>query len=284
MILFLRILRELYLLCCETMELLVGSVFTSGEKTVQWFELQTKFLKKTTRNFRHVVYLNGQINHKIFQGSEIIGSTKNDETKSSNGLEQSNNHSLALQSILNYFRENCYDNYLILDSDCFPIYPNWQDILLEKMSRAKDYAPSFAAAVRTENLDVFPHPCVIFMRGNIIKESWVNFTLEESTTLLRTKIVDTCCGLPMDRCYPLLRSNVFNPHPVFAAIYNHMFYHHVCGSRNMMPRAVLQGYFDHYIHPGVNELIHDELFRNLVKRPAHFINSLTGLRDNILLI
>ena len=54
-------------------ELLVGSVFTTGE-TKFWYELQIEFLKKTTTNFKHVVFLNGLLDRSIFKDSEIIGS------------------------------------------------------------------------------------------------------------------------------------------------------------------------------------------------------------------
>ena len=39
--------------------LLVGSVYASGEKQqMEWFELQSRYLAATTRDFDHVVFVN----------------------------------------------------------------------------------------------------------------------------------------------------------------------------------------------------------------------------------
>ena len=126
------------------MKLLVGSVFTSHKKQKNFYDLQIKFLKKTTKDFHHIVFINGKSEY-YFKHSETIGNHLDYQTI---GLSKS--HSLGMDSIIQFFREHPADNYLLLDSDCFPILNNWQEILLSKMHEKK-----FAAPVRFENLETF---------------------------------------------------------------------------------------------------------------------------------
>ena len=258
------------------MKLLVGSVFTSGDKTAKWLELQMRFLERTTQEFRHAVFLNGPVDRSLFRNSEIVGTHHEDRTLAVDGEGQSGNHANGLFALLDYFRSHRAENYLILDSDCFPIYPGWLEVLLRKMQAAPDFRPQIAAAVRTENLDVFPHPCVMLIRGDAIRERWLNLGVGRNRSLLQTPVEDNGCSIPLEKCYPLLKSNVYSHHPMFATVYNHMFYHHACGSRDLMPRCVLQGYFDHYIPFEENVRVKNELFERLIADPEAYLAKLTG--------
>ena len=258
------------------MKLLVGSVFTSGEKTGKWLELQRRFLERTTAEFHHAVFLNGPVDRSLFRRSEIVGTHHEDRTLAANGEGQGTNHAHGLFALLEYFRSRRAENYLILDSDCFPIYPGWLDSLLGKMNSTPDYRPQIAAAVRIENLDVFPHPCVMLIRGEAIHENWLNLGVGRTRTLLQAPIEDNCCSIPLEKCYPLLRSNVHSHHPMFATVYNHMFYHHACGSRDLVPRCVVAGYYDHYIHREEHIRIKNGLFDRLIADPEGYIAKLTG--------
>lgn len=256
------------------MRLIVGSVFTSCNKTPDWLRLQLRFLDKTTDNFEHAVFINGNIDHSVFQQSTIIGSSLEEKSDSPDGKAQSRNHSIGLNAILSYFRDTPADAYLLLDSDCFPVYPNWLNVLIKKMRSTRDYKPQIAAAVRFENLDAFPHPCAMFIPAEAIQEPWIKLDLGKGKTLLQTEIEDNGCSIPMNKVYPLLKSNMFCYHPMFATVYNHMFYHHACGSRDMMPRSVMRGYFDHYIPEDQHVMIKNRLFRRLLADPDGYIDKL----------
>lgn len=250
-------------------KLIVGSVFTSGAQTERWLSLQMKFLRQTTEDFVHAVFLAGDVRREMFAESEIIGTHPVDKV-SAPGCEQSGNHAIGLAALLSYFRATRADNYLVLDSDCFPIMP-WQEHLLRKMG-----AKRIAAAIRTENLDVFPHPCAIFIRGAAIHEPWMELGMGRNVNLLGHPIDDNGCSLPMAECYPLIKSNVHSPHPFFGTVYNHMFYHHACGSRNLMPRSVLSGYFDHYLTDEDHERAKQAMYRQLCADPDRYIDGLLG--------
>jgi hypothetical protein len=103
-------------------KLVVGSVFTSGARTERWLALQMKFLRQTTECFVHAVFLAGDVRREMFAESEIIGTHPVDKV-SAPGCEQSQNHAIGLEAILRYFRATPADNYLVLDSDCFPVLP-----------------------------------------------------------------------------------------------------------------------------------------------------------------
>jgi hypothetical protein len=260
--------------------ILIGSVFTSDQNQKKWYELQLKFIQKTTKNFKHIVFLNGNCDEDHFSQSEIVGRNEGEFGKTP-GLTQTYSHSIGLECIIRYFRNYQADNYLILDSDCFPIMQNWDSILLNKMEL--DYNPDFASPVRFEQLELFPHPCAVFIKGSSMQKEYFDniVKIARVKNLLQTNMQDNSCGMPIEKCYPLLKSNVVSPHPVFAIIYNHLFYHHGSGARFPKTRAITQGYFDHYISQKAHAVRHKMLFEKLFENPDEFIHWLAGTKEDI---
>lgn len=88
-----------------------------------------------------------------------------------------------------------------------------------------------------------------------------------------------------DRLLPLLRTNVLNVHPVAAAIYHHLFYHHGAGSRHFAFRVLNRfAYYDHWYDVGNEQARKEELLDDLFHDPDRFIAPLMGtaapLREN----
>lgn len=250
-------------------KLLVGSVFVPHERTSFWYKLQIEFLKKTVKNFRHVVCVNGHMDHGLFSESKVITASNEHCCNAIDGLDQSKNHFKGLSALVNYFRNSRSEDYLILDSDCFPVMESWHDCLKSKMGDLK-----FAAPYRVENLDCFPHPCAFFIRGKHVHDEELNFVPSEVRSLIGKDVKDVGCGIPTDNCYPLIRSNFVNLHPVFSAIYNHMFYHHGCGSRSLLTRSILHGYFDHYLDEDFHLYKMENLINQLEDNSQGFIDLL----------
>jgi hypothetical protein len=248
--------------------MIIGSVFRSDGREKLWYELQMKFIKSTTKNYRHVVYVNGEYND-CFNSSEVIG--VNPE-HSEAGTE---NHSIGLKKIVEFFRNNPCDEYLLLDSDCFPVMFNWQQKITNRMLR---YGKEFAAPIRFENLELFPHPCCIFVLGNAIMQDYFDgiFEITQTKNLLGKTITDNGCSLPLHQCYPLLKSNRYSPHPVFPIVYNDMFYHHVAGSRSQNLKAMANHYFDH-LNLNYN-IVKERSLDLLVDSPNEYISSLMNKR------
>jgi hypothetical protein len=80
-----------------------------------------------------------------------------------------------------------------------------------------------------------------------------------------------------DLVFPMLRSNAVNLHPIAAAIYHGMFYHHGAGSRDFSFRATKR--FANYRHdpPNIPECdIGEALTQELIRDPQHFVDRLTS--------
>jgi hypothetical protein len=243
-------------------ELLVASVYAPSDRNALWLSLQQRFLQRTTTDYDHVLFLN-RADPGLFRGCTIIG-------RDAGGAEGSEEHANALQQVLGYLRAHRHAAYLILDSDCFPVR-RWQEPLMALLGRFP-----MAAAVRVENFDLFPHPSALFIRGEAIHDPYLDFAVAPHRNLLGQDVRDTGCAIPLERCFPLLRSNVWNPHPIFAGIYGHLFYHHGAGSRTAVTRGLLSGYYDHILPPRQRPAVEQALFRELVRRPDAFLGRLLG--------
>jgi hypothetical protein len=79
---------------------------------------------------------------------------------------------------------------------------------------------------------------------------------------------------------PLLRTNVWNPHPMLAAIYGGLFYHHGAGTRSsrgdLRFRLETLGYLSHLQSSSATVEIEPQLFAALVADPDGLIGRLTG--------
>lgn len=253
------------------MKLLVGSVFSNSPRNPTWHKLQMEFLKETTVDFDHFVIITQDTDYNIFESRilKVFPAGWYKKLVIHGKPERFTAHLDGCNEFLQYFYSHPeYNHLLILDSDCFPFRKGWQKLLIEKMKNHE-----FAAAIRAENLDTFPHPCVLFLRK---RDTYLrSFTPDKWTiNLIGQKFADTGATLDQRWCYPLMRSNVYNPHPIFAGAYHDMFYHHGCGSRQAKTRAIDCGYFDHQITN--HEEIEETLYEQLKNNPKEFINHITG--------
>jgi len=251
-----------------------------------WLSLQTKFISKNTGDYDFGVYLNTIKNKSLFRNCIIIG--QNDERVKDGRLSHRN----GLRASINYFREHHleYDAFCILDSDCFPIRKGWVKDL-KKIVRDKNL--KFAAIMRLENGEMFPHPSGIFIPREHIFEDIFHFPPEMGTEDYKnivdgTPIADTGSAMTFWENgnligHPLVRSNVINLHPLYAGIYGDMLYHHGLGSRvknnggrgqepgesyRSKPYWNLHG--KHYCQD------FNTLFQLIMKTPQKFIDNLRG--------
>lgn len=198
----------------NNMNILIGSVFIDNYRSKTWYDLQLKYINRTTKKFTHSVYLNGSDN--FYKDSIFLGNNEN-----SDYLDGTQNHADGLNKIVSYFKQNInnFDFFLILDSDCFPFNNNW-------FNKIKNYKCS--AIVRYENLHNFAHPAAMLFDQSTLEN--LEFKKENVTDIaggmsyqVTSNIVDF---------FPLIRTNVINYHPICYGIYYDCFYHHGAGSRN----------------------------------------------------
>lgn len=122
---------------------------------------------------------------------------------------------------------NNFERVLLLDSDAFPVHRDWQDILEVAL---EDSGRSYAAPVRAENLDLFPHPCFFYFKTQDWSEVSLYWRRGPGKTF-RGRRRDVLANLPTHDLLPLMRSNYMSPHPLMHSIYGNVAYHRGGGSR-----------------------------------------------------
>lgn len=202
-------------------KVLIGSVYSDSPRSLTWYKLQIEWLNKTT-DFEHVVYPNCDLN---FNSSIVLP----------RGFQQGQlAHIEGLNSLVNFFKTTDYENFLLLDSDCFPIR-KWTEELLFSM---KGY--SVAAIVRQENLDTFAHPAAFFFTRDILDK--IEFGLNLQYNMIGQKFYETSSNIK--EFWPLIRTNKINYHHILYGVYWDTFYHHGAGSRDLKFRCYEQGYYN----------------------------------------
>ena len=251
--------------------LLILSIYAPSEHNRLWYDLQRRFIKKTTTvDYDFKIFLNGIAEDGFNSGDVGWTSTTN------------NGHPAAMALLLEYARQNPYRDYLFLDSDCFPVRKDWNTVLTAQMERMNK---TIAAPVRVENLDLFPHPCAVFIDGREIHNKTIDFRDDGAiANMLGDEVTDVGTAMfGMDTILPLLRTNAVNVHPVAAAIYHHLFYHHGAGSRVFNFRITNRyRYHDHWYKETARDSHAATLLRALKKNPVGFINRLLGKKEKLL--
>ena len=124
-----------------------------------------------------------------------------------------------------------------------------------------------AAVVRYEILSNLIHPCAVFFNKSILDS--INFHVVTTPNF----IGDRFFSVTLDQeliYYPLIRTNEWNPHPIFAGIYGNCFYHHGCGSRKVIGDVQY-----HDIPLQKSSIILEKITNNFNKNPSRFIKKLS---------
>lgn len=242
------------------MSVLIVSIHIDHKNSQHWRVLQPRFISENTNDYTYGVFVNGD-----------------DKNKYQNVIYHSNDklsHLQCINIILDYFMKNVYDYYLILDSDCWPIKKNWTGILNNMII---NYL--YAAPMRTENFDNFPHPCTFYMKREAL--NIVNFDFNVITNLLGINISDVGAAMPQSVdgrqvWLPLIKTNYISPHPVYASIYGDLFYHHCAGSRGIGFRSAQYDFYKHIIDRQSHKIIYQNVTKELLSAPRRYIAKLRG--------
>jgi hypothetical protein len=248
--------------------LLIVSIFAPSPWNREWYSLQSGYIAATTKDcaYDHELFLNGVAESELSAHATLLGSSS-----------ESLDHATALRQTVGALRQRTHDYFLLLDSDCFPIAPNWFTILRGQMER---FGKKIAAPIRFENLDRMPHPCAFFLTRAALHDERINFDKgSRAPNLLGKDTADVGNAMLdlMPLLLPLLRTNIVNPHPVAAAVYDHLFYHHGAGSRNSRFRVLHKyGYHAHWWDHERESRYVDELRKSLFEDPVSFVDYLLG--------
>jgi len=228
-----------------------------------WQPIQLHFIKKSIGQYDYGIVLNGP---NTSDYSDIIYH-----------FPEAASHRQGIAAAMDYFKSRKveFDNFLLLDSDCFPVRPDWAGVLDRLLSNEYLYA----APIRTENFDSFPHPSAVFMRREFL--DMANFGFERSLNMLGVEVSDVGTAMPQvvgDRqaWYPLVKTNQLAPHPVYGSIYGDLFYHHCAGSRGPGFRANGQRSYDHVIDRRFHRKIYKYLTKCLFEAPDRLVAELRG--------
>ena len=240
------------------MSLLIGSVYVDHPRSQTWYKLQTQFLKRTTKDYEHVIYLNGK-NYNFYTESKVL------EVNSEPAETAQLGHSRGLNAIIDHFNNHEeFDDLLLLDSDCFPFRIRWQ----EDLTSAMEDKFGVAAIVRYENLDTFAHPSFFYVTRDKTKD--LKFGHNPNTNMVGFEFDDTSSN-STDPFFPLVRTNRLNYHPVLCGVYWNRFYHHGAGSRSLEFRL-----FYHYFNENNNvSSLEEKLFEELVDDPHKFMKKIS---------
>jgi len=280
--------------------LLVGSVYANSSKQQQeWFQLQSAYLKATTCDFDHVIFV-AHSDASAFDGKvKVVGTLSDDPIN----MHDSEVHLRGLIGLQDYFRsvQSEYDRFLFLDSDAFPIRKNWEALLSEKMVGRccpESQTKEIAIVVRPELCEFRWHPSVIFATRDGLNNLEFRFS---KMTYLDALGKDFLGHVEHDvhvnyqepqlrgRVLPLMRTNQHNVHFVACGVYYDMFYHHTFGAergqKQQQPRKYRltpwkslrgggkYGYGDFYAD---SRYLYKEFYAELMANPSSFINKLAG--------
>ena len=249
--------------------LFIASVYAPSAWNREWYRLQRKYIEQNTPHIRvkFGVLLNGVSAESVGTDIDVIGV-----------CDTNTGHSEGMAQLVKYFRASDYTHFLFLDSDCFPVHPNWFNVLIEQMQR---FGKRFAAPIRYENLDRFPHPCAFFCDAEAVKDERINFDIGHAgENILHETVRDVGNAmLPLlADILPLMRTNLVNRHPVAAAVYHHLFYHHGAGSRNFEFRVMDKyGYCDHWWKKENDDALAEQLRNELFTNDDAFLRGLMAL-------
>lgn len=243
------------------MKTLILSAHIDHENAKQWYRLQKQFIEESAHDFEYQVVVNGG-NPDDYENVAIH-------------FKERQTHLQCLKSMIEIFKKSDHNNFLVLDSDCWPIRRDWCDILLKLLG----YDYLYAAPIRAENFDKFPHPSAVFMKREFLE--FADFDFKKTTNLLGIEVSDVGMAMPIQLhkqvWYPLLKTNYLSPHPLYFSIYGDLFYHHCAGSRGLGFRSASYGFYDHLPIKRNHRKIYKEHTARLFRRPRQFINSLRGL-------
>ncbi|HEX4267609.1 MAG TPA: hypothetical protein VHY36_06970 [Steroidobacteraceae bacterium] len=158
-------------------------------------------------------------------------------------MEASFEHAFYLDLLLREAADDGCTHLAAVDSDSFPVLPDWPNVLLKRMGSIR-----FAGVLRSENLDTnLPHPSGLFMDRSFLLEHAPRLLPPRNEILSNASLrefmketaqrADTGIGFghalwkSREPWLPLLRSNQRNRHFLMAGIYGDVFFHLGASSR-----------------------------------------------------
>lgn len=187
-----------------------------------WPELQLRQIRRfTAPGYRVVVFGNGILP----EHAAILRAHPEVELHLPNKGKPPRMPPWALRNWLVRQTQRRFRYLVMLDSDAFPIAPDWLPHYLGML----DASRPLLAVQRLENKSDFSHPSFMAFTSESWREHRFDYSpvqVRDAGAAISAEVLQA--GLDWHR---LLRSNRWNPHPLTAGIYDNRIYHHGAGSR-----------------------------------------------------
>jgi hypothetical protein len=206
-------------------------------------DLQLRYIASTLEGYDYTVYAAANRLQPVLQRTlETTPHVKMPTLPRYEG-EGSREHAYYLDLLLRQAADEGCTHLAAIDSDSFPVLPDWPKVLLRRMGHIR-----LAAVLRLENLDtLLPHPSGLFMARSFLLEHAPRMFPPKSEILSNARFqeflketgqrIDTGVGYgyalweSREAWLPLLRSNRRNHHFLMAGIYGEIFFHLGASSR-----------------------------------------------------
>jgi hypothetical protein len=275
----------------------VASVYASDNAENQkWLDLQLYWLRQTTPGAEHFAII---MENTSKEGEAAFRDKTNVIIPDRSPLPRTkmlgprsrpwpppcgHSHKRGVDTALELFKKGAanYDGFLLLDSDAFPIMPNWH-ALLTKVMKTSNKGKDIAIPLRFEHLEQRLHSCILFCLPLVLEHLDFQHEKMPQGDLLGLCELDLTIGKYQtelrNRVFPLLNSNQHKVHPLLSMVYYNMFYHHGAGSRPATMRGT-SNYWDFVMDGYVanHGILHQQKqFTNqLFEDPDKFIGYLRG--------
>ena len=234
----------------------VASVYANDNvENQKWLDLQLWWLGKTTPNAEHHAIIMEQVSAKgeasFREKTNVIIPDRSPYQVNRWPPKSCHAHLRGLHTIVDFFKKNIddYDSLLILDSDAFPVMPNWAP-RLKHMLQNTCHGKDIAIPLRFEHIENRLHACVLFCLPHAVDNLDFQHRKMPSGDMLGLNEHDTTIGAYQDklrnRAFPMLNSNQHKVHPLMCMLYYNMFYHHGAGSRPVSYRGTAN-YWTHVL-------------------------------------
>jgi hypothetical protein len=228
-------------LCC---------VYFYGPDSGWLLDLQLRYIASTLAGYDYTVYaaanrLQAELRRVLEETPhvKIVSLPQYQGNAAAGVMDASFEHAFYLDRLLREAADDGCTHLAAIDSDSFPVLPDWPSVLLQRMGSIR-----FAAVLRSENLDTnLPHPSGLFMDRSFLLEHAPRLLPSRSEILASPSFrefqketaqrTDTGIGYghtlwkSKEPWLPLVRSNRRNPHFLMAGIYGDVFFHLGASSR-----------------------------------------------------
>lgn len=225
------------------MKLGICCVYFYGPDGGWLLDLQLRYIASTLAGYDYTVYAGAnRLETELRRTLETTAGVKIVPLPRFDG-EGSLEHAFYLDLLLSRAADDGCTHLAAVDSDSFPVLPDWPQVLLRRMDGAR-----LAAVLRAESRDTWlPHPCGLFMDRSFFLEHAPRMYPVKSERLSNASFqdflietgqrIDTGIGYGYvlwkshEPWLRLTRSNRHNPHFLMAGVYGDVFFHLGASSR-----------------------------------------------------